>query len=218
MDDSIGPKTAARRRVPRAPVRRHAAAASWIFGSLILVFLIITVFALPNPTDSQRGIIRFLMALSAAFLAFFFVGGVLLKGTRPGLAISATGGFALFVLLVAFVDPFTMKVPVTPVVPRAAISVTPMPDTIKIYPLDNPAEYPDVYGFGPVTYEFRETAGTDVDIRTQNFQFFTQDGRPVSDQCSDCRVFQGGFTVRGRGTFRPWQCAARGQTRWAILR
>ncbi|HLG56885.1 MAG TPA: hypothetical protein VI485_16220 [Vicinamibacterales bacterium] len=142
------------------------------------------------------------MALSAAFLAFFFVGGVLLKGSRPGIAVSATGGFALFVLLVAFVDPFALKVPVTPLAPRAALSITPIPDTIKVEVLAKPAEYPDVYGFSAVTYEFRETAGTDVDIQTQNFQFFTQDGRPVGDQCKDCRVFKGGFTVRGRGIFR----------------
>src|SRR5436853_5599043 len=78
--------------------------ASWVFGGLILVFLMVIVFARIEP--DKFPIIRFLMALSAAFFSLFFVGGVLLRGTLNGLFLSATGGFVLFVLIQFIVDPF----------------------------------------------------------------------------------------------------------------
>lgn len=87
----------------------QSAKASWIFGGLLLLFLIMVVFLVPNATGTQQGVIRFLMALTAALLAFFFVGGVLLHGTLRGLAISATGGFVLFVLIQFVFNPFSIK-------------------------------------------------------------------------------------------------------------
>src|SRR5438045_3423292 len=81
-----------------------APTASWVFGGLILVFLMIVVFVPIEP--SKFPIIRYLMALAAAFFAIFFVGGVLLRGTVNGLFISATGGFVLFVLIAFVFDPF----------------------------------------------------------------------------------------------------------------
>lgn len=102
--------------------------ASWIFGGLILAFLMIIVFAPVEP--SKFPIIRFLMALSAGFFAVFFVGGVLLRGTLNGFFISATGGFVLFVLIQFVFDPFrvlpsTLSGP-TPT-PTVISSITPTP-------------------------------------------------------------------------------------------
>jgi hypothetical protein len=96
---------------PKEPVLAsgHSAAASWIFGAVLLIFLIVIVFLIPNASDTQKGIIRFLMALAAALFAFFFVGGVLLRGTVKGLFISATGGFVLFVLIQFVFDPFKLS-------------------------------------------------------------------------------------------------------------
>jgi hypothetical protein len=79
--------------------------ASWIFGGLILLFLMLVVFVEINP--GKFTIVRFLMALSAAFFALFFVGGVLLQGTLKGLYISATGGFVLFILIQFVFNPFS---------------------------------------------------------------------------------------------------------------
>lgn len=88
-------------------------AASWIFGSILLLFLILIVFLLPNPTSFQKDTIRFLMALTGALFSIFFVGGVLLKGSLGGLAVSATGGFVLFILLQFMYDPFKER----PIIP-----------------------------------------------------------------------------------------------------
>jgi hypothetical protein len=84
-----------------------ASLASWIFGGLILLFLMLVVFVDIHP--SKFPIVRFLMALSAAFFALFFVGGVLLQGTLNGLYISATGGFVLFILVQFVFNPFGDK-------------------------------------------------------------------------------------------------------------
>ncbi len=79
--------------------------ASWIFGSTLLLFLMVAFFMPPFSGD-QRAILRFFMALSSAFFALFFVGGVLLRGTLKGLLISATGGFVFFVLIQFVFNPF----------------------------------------------------------------------------------------------------------------
>lgn len=80
--------------------------ASWVFGSIILLVLIVMFFLVPNPTEFQRGLARFFVALSAGFLAFFLVGGVLLSGGWGGITIGAAGGFAVFVGIQFFFDPF----------------------------------------------------------------------------------------------------------------
>jgi hypothetical protein len=59
-------------------------------------------------TEDQRAILRFFMALTAAFFAVFFVGGVLLRGTLKGFFISATGGFVLFILIQFVFNPFAV--------------------------------------------------------------------------------------------------------------
>ena len=83
--------------------------ASWIFGSLLLLVLIAVLFLRPNLSPDQRPILRVLMALAAGFFAIFFVGGVLLNGTLMGLALSATGGFVLFILIQFVFDPFEIR-------------------------------------------------------------------------------------------------------------
>lgn len=90
------------------PIEAYQSAApiaSWIFGSGLLLFLMVAFF-LPQLNQDQRAILRFFMALVSAFFAIFFVGGVLLKGTVRGLLISATGGFVLFVLVQFVFNPF----------------------------------------------------------------------------------------------------------------
>lgn len=83
-----------------------APAASWAFGGVLLLFLMVAFF-LPEFNADQRSLLRFFMALVSSFFAVFFVGGVLLKGTMRGLIISATGGFVLFILIQFVFDPFT---------------------------------------------------------------------------------------------------------------
>ncbi|HYX71210.1 MAG TPA: pentapeptide repeat-containing protein, partial [Nitrososphaera sp.] len=58
-----------------------------------------------EPTAFQCGVVRFLMSLTAAIFAFFFVGGVILNGKLRDLAISAAGGFVLFILMQFVFDP-----------------------------------------------------------------------------------------------------------------
>jgi peptidoglycan hydrolase-like protein with peptidoglycan-binding domain len=91
--------------------------ASWVFGSFLLVILLAIIFILPEPSDFQRSLIRFFMALGAAFLSFFFVGGVVLRGNVAGQAIGGGGGFVLFILLQFLVDPFAIKTRVADTAP-----------------------------------------------------------------------------------------------------
>lgn len=79
--------------------------ASAIAGGGILVFLMIIIFVLQEPSGFQRQMLRFFVALCAALFAHFFVGGVVLQGSVAGSRIGAGGGFALFVLVLFVVDP-----------------------------------------------------------------------------------------------------------------
>jgi CheY-like chemotaxis protein len=112
---------------------KSAPLASWIFGGLILLFLMAVVFVDIQP--SKFPVIRFLMALSAAFFAIFFVGGVLLEGTLKGFFISATGGLVLFILIQFVFDPFTA---------RPTNNVEPNPSPIQSRPINSssPATVP----------------------------------------------------------------------------
>lgn len=80
--------------------------ASAVFGAALLIVLIGIFFAVPNPTDFQRQIARWIVAISSSFLALFFVGGIIVRGSIKGIQITAVGSIGLFVLLVALVDPF----------------------------------------------------------------------------------------------------------------
>lgn len=86
--------------------QKGSPAASWVFGSFLLLTLVTIFFVVPNPTDFQRGLARFFLALTSGLFAFFFVGGVVLSGGWKGITIGAAGGFALFVALQFWFDPF----------------------------------------------------------------------------------------------------------------
>ncbi|HEV2692316.1 MAG TPA: peptidoglycan-binding domain-containing protein [Verrucomicrobiae bacterium] len=88
---------------------KHAAYAAWIFGSVLLVFLFVFCFAIPEPTPSQAAILHFLMALLTGFFAYFFVGDAVLKGNIKGQKIAASGGFALFIAMQFFVDQSALR-------------------------------------------------------------------------------------------------------------
>jgi hypothetical protein len=107
----------ARAGTTRLANRSGNARASWILGIAILVLLAIVIFVLPEPTDSQRALIRFFMALAVGMLSYFFVGGVLLQGTVRNQQISSGGGFAMFVLVFAVFDPFASRTAVADAAP-----------------------------------------------------------------------------------------------------
>ena len=102
------------------------AKASWVFGGLLLAVLVVVLFALPEPTPFQRDITRYIMALLAAFFAYFFVGGVVLQGNLAGHIVGAGGGFALFILVAFVVTPFDIKTSITDAVP----GLLPADDTV----------------------------------------------------------------------------------------
>lgn len=74
----------------------------WI-GAPTLMVLIYMAFAIKDPSDFQLEVARFLAAVTAALLAYLVAGGITLNWEPvKGIAVSASTGFALFVL-VAFV-------------------------------------------------------------------------------------------------------------------
>ena len=95
-----------------APAVRHNpgnARAAVIFGGALLVVLLVLCVVIPNPSDSQCNILRFAMALDAAFLSYFFLGGISLSGKYGRNAVKATGGFVLFLLIQFVFDPFELQ-------------------------------------------------------------------------------------------------------------
>jgi Ankyrin repeats (many copies) len=75
--------------------QRGVAIACAIFGGSLLVFIAIFTISNGSPTCFQQEKLRFFTALCAAFLSYFFAGGVVFKNKFIG----ATGGFALFLLI-----------------------------------------------------------------------------------------------------------------------
>jgi len=70
--------------------------ASWIFGTLLLVFILgVFVFAPSSLPPFKQRLLAFICALLAGFFAFFFTGtiGVTWRGVQ------ATGGIGAFVLV-----------------------------------------------------------------------------------------------------------------------
>ncbi len=80
-------------------------AASWILGILFSGFLVYVFVAVPHPTTTQCGLLRFFIALTGGLLFFFLVGGVALHGQLKGFSIGAGGGAAIFVLIQFVVNP-----------------------------------------------------------------------------------------------------------------
>ena len=83
--------------------------ASLLFAAVIVAILIWLLLKGGERSFSkhQQAILRFFMALAAGLLAVFFVGGVVLDGTWSGFALSATGGFVIFILV--FLSSFESK-------------------------------------------------------------------------------------------------------------
>jgi hypothetical protein len=109
-----------------ADPRSGSATASWIFGGLLLAVLVFVLFCVPEPTPFQRYITQFIMGLLAGFFAYFFMGGVVLKGTLAGQVVGASGGFALFILVAFVVTPFDIKTSIADVAP----GLLPADDTV----------------------------------------------------------------------------------------
>ena len=89
--------------------RKGNVIASAITGGAILLFLAVIVFVMPEPTGFQRGVLRFFIAVAAAMLATFFLGGVVLQGSLAGSRVGAGGGFALFILIQFVFDPLKIQ-------------------------------------------------------------------------------------------------------------
>ena len=89
--------------------RKGNVIASAIAGGAILLFLAVVIFVMPEPTGFQRGVLRFFIAIAAAMLATFFLGGVVLQGNLAGSKVGAGGGFALFILIQFVFDPLKIQ-------------------------------------------------------------------------------------------------------------
>jgi peptidoglycan hydrolase-like protein with peptidoglycan-binding domain len=89
--------------------RKGNVIASAIAGGAILLFLAVVIFVMPEPTDFQRGVLRFFIAIAGALLATFFLGGVVLQGNLAGSKVGAGGGFALFILIQFVFDPLKIQ-------------------------------------------------------------------------------------------------------------
>lgn len=78
--------------------------AAWIFGTLLVLYLMVVALLLPEPAPFQEQVLRLLMASLAGFFSYFFLGAIVLKGRVDsiGKTITATGGFALFSLVYFF--------------------------------------------------------------------------------------------------------------------
>lgn len=70
----------------------------WVSAVLIAILLWVAV-SIPNPTESQSAIIRFLIAVSGAVVSTVLFGHLTLKGPLQRFNISATGPMAVFVFL-----------------------------------------------------------------------------------------------------------------------
>ena len=80
-------------------------AASWVFGAVLIGFLMYSFIFMPHLTPAQCGMLRFFMALTAGLFFLFFVGGIVLQGHLKGFGVGAGGGVALFFLIQFVVNP-----------------------------------------------------------------------------------------------------------------
>lgn len=89
--------------LPKSNAGSSSMKAAWIFGSILLLFLISLVFWNPStlPPTSQK-VIRLLSSVFGGLISGFFAGNLNLAGRIPKLnniTIGAVGGFAVFVLI-----------------------------------------------------------------------------------------------------------------------
>ncbi|MGT2476529.1 caspase family protein [Paraburkholderia terrae] len=73
---------------------------------------------------------------------------------------------------------------------RAALRVAVEPDTVSMSP----------GSFAPVNYQFTETKGLNVQIDTEDIQFYTTTGEPIGTGNKGGRILGGSFQVDGGGT------------------
>jgi hypothetical protein len=120
--------------------------AMWL-GAPALLILIYMAFAWKEPSEFQLDVARFVAAVTSALLAYFVAGKITLRWEPfNGMAVSASAGFALFVLM-AFV-PGTNPFPPPPVqCQQWSVTGTlrfpttgPAPDKRSIYLLIHPPE------------------------------------------------------------------------------
>ena len=85
------------------------AIASWVFGSLLLVFLVVAFFLVPKLTRDQRRIMAIISALLAGLLGFFVAGvatvqvdAELATGVKLSIQAGGAAAFAVIALLVWF--------------------------------------------------------------------------------------------------------------------
>lgn len=173
-------------------------ALGFLLAAIVLVAFLVFVFVPPERMNpATLPIIRFLAAMAGALSTYLFIGSMELHGLAPDAAgrikLKAGGSFAVFVIIILL---FYWGLPantsdVNPR-PHSQLQVTPVPDTISI----------DPDAFATVEYVFSESRNIDVDVETQDNQFYTVTGLPLGPPCHGCRLLGGGFKVRGGQTYR----------------
>jgi hypothetical protein len=109
--------------------RNQQAAASWIFGSLLVLFLLWVFIWAPNELpEYKHRILAYLCAILAGFFAYFFAGAVTVtsKGIIP-FVIRASGGFALFLIILWWW--FSPTAAPVKVIPQPTPSTSPAPSS-----------------------------------------------------------------------------------------
>ncbi len=105
--------------------------ATWIFGSLLFIFLIaVFVFAPASLPEFKHRLLALLSALLAAFFGYFLTGNInieIAKESKIGqLAVKATGGLALFALVL-----WWWSSPLAPTAENIDIPATPYEQVIS---------------------------------------------------------------------------------------
>ncbi len=180
LDPSGKSEKRTKRGLARTPLHESAAVAAWVFGGLILLFLMLIVFVDVNP--AKFPIIRFMMALSAGFFAYFF-GRVVLEGTLKGFAISAAGGAALFILIQFVFDPFQVlptRSSSTPPAGSANVSQppSPTPSVKSASPSGSPRSVTTTTQIATPTTEVKKFPPIDVRKTLNEAEGLIQSGNP----------------------------------------
>lgn len=181
MSNSEKTSRTGKRQHADRPFAKSAAAASWIFGLVIVGFLMLIVIYV-DVDPGKQPIIRFLMALAAAFTASFFLGNVVLKGTVGGMQISAAGGIALFILIQFVFDPFRVlpsrsSAAQPSVSPTATQSPTPTPSPTQ-KANNSTATKPGATPITTTTSENEKSAKVDVGQTLNKGDAWTDSGNP----------------------------------------
>jgi hypothetical protein len=82
---------------------------------LAIAVLLVLAFRLPNPTEFQKSVCRFILAVSGGVMSTLLFGQITLKGRLQGFDVSAGGPIAVFILLQFVVDPLRVTAATPPV-------------------------------------------------------------------------------------------------------